>query len=303
MLGSAVRGAAAQQNAQGQSDAAAAPTGPESGAGAEDGSIERWKREAAFYEAELARRSQIWEEREQALLNEIDMRDAELNALEHRVKKAAMDVEASESARTDAVTKAQNLASRAEELEQCLAEVLLSSETQQAASKLNANAKETERLRARVVRSEEHVIYLGEMLAGVCRQEKQLVTLLQEAQEKLRQHGCSEEPIKEPLKKASTSKLKTSQSLKQPLATNNTGVALQDSSRRVASQQAELNRRAQQQVKSRLLACEEILDYTQEAAEIEREIKKLQGASRRSLECSSPGPSPLKLKAGKQRTM
>jgi len=254
------------------------PSGPESGAGAEEGStsIERWKREAAFYEAELARRSQIWEEREQSLISEIDMRDAELNALEHRVRKAASDMEASEAARSEAVSKAQQLAARAEELEHCVSDALYNSEYQQVSTKLSADSNENDKLRARAHRAEEHVMRLGEMLAEVCRQESQLVALLTSAREQLRQLGCADVADKSIQKQASTGKIKTAQPPKQPLATNNTGVT--DESYRVAKQQQELNLEAKQQVKSCLMAREHLKFAAKEAESLENEIRKLQGA-------------------------
>lgn len=243
--------------------------------------IEKWKREATFYEQELARRNQIWEEREQALVNEVDMRDAELNALEHRVRKAALDVEASESARSEAVAKAQQLASRAEELEQSLAEALWNSEFPEAPTRASASSNETEKLRNRAQRAEEHVVRLGGMLADVCRQESQLVALLTSARGQLRQLGCTDEPPMELPRKqvrivdALGGSLKASQPQKQPLATNNTGVS--DDSNRVAVQQRDLNMQAKQQDRSRLMARDYLLHASKEAALLENEIQKLKG--------------------------
>lgn len=252
------------------------PSGPESGAGAEDtsSSLERWKKEAAFYEVELARRSQIWEEREQSLISEIDMRDAELNALEHRVRKAALDVAASEAARAEAVPKAQQLAARVEELEQSLSEALWSCESQEAHVKQSGSPNETEKLRARAQRAEEHVMRLGEMLASVCRQESQLVALLASAREQLRQTGTCDEP---PRKQAFAAKSKTGQPLKQPLATNNTGFT--DDSYRVANQHMELNLQAKHEARGCLQAREHLFHAAKEAASLENEIRKLQGSS------------------------
>jgi len=127
---------------------------------------------AAFFEGELLRRSQIWQEREQALLNEIDMRDAELNALEHRIKKGTLDMQ---------------------DLEERLAKALQSNDQQgsrEVLTKSTASDGELTRLRARAQRAEEQVLRLGEMLASVCRQESQLVALYMAARDQLRSFGC-----------------------------------------------------------------------------------------------------------------
>lgn len=253
------------------------PSGPESGAGAEGlSAVERWKREADFYEEELARRSQIWEEREQALVNEIDMRDSELNALEHRVRKAALDMTASETARSESVSKAQQLAARAEELEERLSEALWSSGAkQEAVAKPDTSSDDVEKLRLRAQRAEEHVMRLGEMLASVCRQESQLVALLASAREQLRQLGCTVDVPAAKQLPAAANKGKNGQPTKQPLATNNTGVT--DSAYRVSDQHRELNVQAKEQARSRQAATEHLWYAAQEAASLENEIHKLTG--------------------------
>merc|ERR1719253_666143 len=102
-------------------------------------------------------------------------------------------MDASETARSESVSKAQQLAARAEELEERLSEALWSSgPKQEAAAKPDTSSDDVEKLRLRAQRAEEHVMRLGEMLASVCRQESQLVALLASAREQLRQHGCAE---------------------------------------------------------------------------------------------------------------
>jgi len=249
------------------------PAAPESGAGAEESlcATERWKQQASFYEAELARCTQMWEEKEQALLNEIDMRDAELNALEHRVRKATSDMEASEIARTEAVT-------RSEELEKRLSEASGSSPSSaggEASAKpcADSSSDETERLRVRAQRAEDHVTRLGDMLASVCRQESQLVALLTSAREQLRQHGLSDDGCQD-LQPKQILTNKTGQPQKQPLATNNTGVT--DASQRVFRQQGDVS----QEIKDRLSAREKLWSAAKEAASLENQLQKLPGTAR-----------------------
>jgi len=222
------------------------PSGPESGAGAppQEGlsEVERWKREASFFEAELARRSQLWEEREQELISGIDMRDAELTALEHRVRNASLDSEASNNP--------------------------------------VANSEETDRLRARAGRAEEHVMRLGEMLASVCRQESQLVVLLASAREQLRHAGLADvidEPSRAQTGNEVSTNSKTGLPQRQPLATNNTGVT--DGSHKVASAELHLQTQAQRQVTSRHLARQHLCYAAKEAASLEHQVNGLQGTS------------------------
>mmetsp|Transcript_146462 Transcript_146462/g.255440 ORF Transcript_146462/g.255440 Transcript_146462/m.255440 type:complete len:302 (+) Transcript_146462:80-985(+) len=260
--------------------------------------MERWKQEAAYYHLELARCTQLWQEREQELLSQIDMRDAELNDLENRVRTATMNCQACESARDEATAKASQLSVRAQELEKQLADSLWSKETPaQRTPRAGENPDEVGRLQARAERAEEHVMRLSEMLESVCRQEAQLVALLASAREQLWHlaGGQGEPPPREfpekkmvPLdsNKSPASTAGTVGRKRQPIsATTNFScdpavhaLAASMDANRVLLQASELNIQAREQEQRRLQDEEKLQHAADEAAAIQREIKRLRNA-------------------------
>lgn len=266
--------------------------------------MERWKQEAAYYHLELSRCTMLWQEREQELLSQIDMRDAELNDLENRVRTATLNCQACESARDEATAKASQLSAHAQELEKQLADSMCGKETSASrCQRSGENPDEMLRLQARAERAEEHVVRLSEMLESVCRQETQLVALLASAREQLWHlgGGNAEAPLLNPQERkeaahfdniirsgsTASSAPRKRQPVVAPIATQ-TSDESNDSAVRVHAdgmdathvllQASELNIQAREQEQRRLQDEEKLQHAADEAAAIQREIKRLRNA-------------------------